>query len=482
MFQSINKMKRSFGFRILALVGLLGMISCEDELQLPDNVIGFESSELGISSDEAEITVNINFSREATEPGTLLVTLTPNGVTYGTEFTTDPAAENNTINLAVEKGASLVSFRLIKVADALFDGDEQIEFTLESSVPSLILGEKNTFKLTFAEIISEGARMDPNVGGNDQPNKVFVDLSANRQTSLSRSAWDLGFFTAEGEFKVVLNSSSAMLARALDKTDLNAVSAADTTGWGVQFSTDAIFAAVLGPPPAWINQAVNWIDAPSGDMNATAIASISATEADNKVYIVNRGENPDGSQRGWKKIRILRNGTGYTLQHADINATSFQTIEVTRDNAYLFNYINFDAGLVSVEPKKSQWDIAFTVFTNTTAIGGPGSALIPYVFLDVVVQNRFEVQTVEVLNTTVAYENFGEANLGGLAFGTSQINIGSKWRTGGGPTSSPALRTDRFYVIKDAAGNIYKLKFTALTQNGERGRPQFEFALVAKGS
>ncbi|HZI24943.1 MAG TPA: HmuY family protein, partial [Chryseolinea sp.] len=62
-----------------------------------------------------------------------------------------------------------------------------------------------------------------------------------------------------------------------------------------------------------------------------------------------------------------------------------------------------------------------------------------------------------------------------------QINIGSKWRSGGGPNSGPALKEDRFYLIKDSSANIYKLKFTALTQNGERGRPQIQFALIKKG-
>src|SRR5690606_16521049 len=100
-------------------------------------------------------------------------------------------------------------------------------------------------------------------GGPQQPNKVFVDLSANRQSYVNRSDWDLGFYMAEGQFRVILNSSSSMMARALDKNNLNDVTAADTIGWGVQLSTDAVFAAVTsGPPPAWIADAIDWIDDP----------------------------------------------------------------------------------------------------------------------------------------------------------------------------------------------------------------------------
>ncbi|WP_255157753.1 HmuY family protein [Siphonobacter sp. BAB-5385] len=46
------------------------------------------------------------------------------------------------------------------------------------------------------------------------------------------------------------------------------------------------------------------------------------------------------------------------------------------------------------------------------------------------------------------------------------------------------MKTDRFYVIKDAAGNVYKLKFInyTSTDGGERGYPNIEYKLVKKGS
>ena len=77
-----------------------------------------------------------------------------------------------------------------------------------------------------------------------------------------------------------------------------------------------------------------------------------------------------------------------------------------------------------------------------------------------------------------SYENFTEANLTGVLFTSSQVGIGASWRSGGGPGTAPAVRSDRFYLAKDAEGNIYKLRFTALTQDGQRGRPQIEFALL----
>lgn len=466
---------------LIACVGLLGLLcSCKDDPKLPDNLVQFESDQLGFSAVENDLLVNIAISRAIPSEGNITIQTELTGLTYGVDFVTDPAASANSIGLVIPANATSIKLKISKVAGVLFDGNEQIKFTLLTASSGLVLGSKKQLTLSFSEIVATQATVDPAVGGELEPNKVFIDLSANRQQSIARNAWDLGFYTVDGQFRVIVNTSSSMLVRQITKNDLTAVTPTDTIGFGAQLSTDAIFAAITSPaaPPAWLADSKNWVDDPTGDMTKTAISEVASVDGDNKVYIVNQGKNPDGTQRGWKKIRIIRKGTGYTLQHADIGATSFSTLQVVRNDAYLFNYISFATGLVEVEPQKEQWDIAFTVFTNITAFSP--TTVVPYVFLDVVLQNRYQVQTVQVLNSTVTYENFTEANLTGLVFNSSQINIGSSWRSGGGPSGSPALRTDRFYVVKDTKGNIYKLKFTALTQGGERGKPQIQFALVKK--
>lgn len=464
---------------------IMGVSSCEEEIALPDNLVEFESDQLGLLSTETELNINIAFSRAISQAGSIVLNATLTGLEYGSDFTTDPAIVDNKLTLQVAAGAASTSFKLIKANGATFLGDEQIKFSIESVSESIVLGGKKELTITFAEIIANLGSLAPNVGGEQQPNKVFIDLSGNRQSFISRSGWDLGFNTDSDKFRVIINSSSGMLARVTTKTDMNAVSASDTVGLGNKLSLPAIFAALFGPPPSWLSETIGWIDDPAGSLSTTAIAEISATDADNKVYIINRGKNPDGTERGWKKVRILRNGAGYTLQHADIAATSFTSVNVTKDNAYLFNYINFNSGLVEAEPKKDQWDIAFTVFTNTfpSDPSNPSSPLVPFEFKDYIIQNRYEVETAQVLMSSVSYENFTEANLAGVTFSTSQKAIGSNWRSIPSNSSTPpSLRTDRFYLIKDAAGNIYKLKFTALTNAGVRGFPAFDFALVVKGS
>lgn len=467
---------------VLMISSVVLISSCKEDPELPDNLVEFESDQLGIGSNEGELTINISLSREASAAATITAQMEGTGVEYGTDYTTEPAAVSNAIAIPIAVGATSVSFTLKKVAGALFDGDEQIIFTLPSAPESLVLGQKAQLTLSFAEIVAASGAIDINGGGATYPNKVFIDFSANRQTAIARTTWDFGFSTGS-EFRVILNSSNGMMAKVLDKSDLNAVTAADTAGLGLKLSMEAVFAAITSDnPPNWVPEAISWIDDPTGDLTKTSIASISATASENKVYIVNRGSGPGSTptQLGWKKIRIVRNGNGYTLQHADIAATTFSEIQITKNESYSFQYVSMTTGAVVVEPTKERWDIAWTAFSNSTNFG---SGPVPYYFQDITLQNTVGVQTVQVLTSTISYEAFAESNIAALDFGNqSQAKIGSSWRSGGGPGSAPAIRTDRFYVVKDSDGNYYKVKFTALTTGGERGKPKLEFALVKKGS
>ncbi|MEQ8808296.1 MAG: HmuY family protein, partial [Imperialibacter sp.] len=273
------------------------------------------------------------------------------------------------------------------------------------------------------------------------------------------------------DFKVILNSSVTMFAQALEKTDLAEVTASDTIGFAAAMSINAFSTAAFG-----------WIDDPSGDLDKTAIAEISATADENVVYIINRGEAPAaaagavGESRGWKKIKITQTAEGYLLQYADMSATTFEEIEIDKVEGQQFVYAHFEDGVVDVEPAKDKWDIAWTGFMNSTNFG---SGLIPYYFQDIVLQNIAGVETAMVLTASKSYESFGSGDIASLEFSESQAVIGSTWRVTGGPGGSqPAVHEDRFYIIKDASGNYYKLKFTALMQGGERGKPQIAYELL----
>lgn len=442
---------------------------------LPDNYVIFETNSLGLSDNEESATISVKLTRNTDREIPLIIKLKNSGLEYGTDYTTTPAANaSGEVNLSIPSGNNEAAIIVNKVPGALFDGDEKIDFEIYSSGSPVLIGNTKQFTLTFAELIASDVEMVIDGGGATFPNKVFVDISANRQTAVLRTSWDLGFYMGADDYRVILNSSAAMMAKQIDKNDLNAVTAADTVG----FSTEVAFSQTEPTP-----ESVAYIDYPDGDLSKTAIAAVSTNATDNKVYIINRGQGVGipAPQRGWKKVRIIRNASGgYTIQYADINATSFNTLDIAKDDSYFFKYISFDNGPVNVEPQKDKWDIAWTYFSFVANFGQE----VPYLFQDIVIQNR-NVQVAKVMISAQSFESFNEASLSNaalnLTWNSSQSAIGSDWRSGGGPGVSPAVRTDRYYIIKDGDNNYYKLRFTALTKDGERGYPAFEAVLVKKG-
>jgi len=333
------------------------------------------------------------------------------------------------------------------------------------------------------EIPTVGATLQPTVGGANQPNQVYLDLSAEESKSVNRATWDFGFSTGS-EFRVVINGSLKMAVKQLSTSDIT-----------LPQESDADVAVGAGTTLA----SNGYVDNPTGVLAGagagigTAIAEVSATDADNKVYLVNLGfavsttkpavgsVSVDGDARGWKKVRILRSGNGYKIQYADLDSATFTEKTIAKETDFNFTFFSLASGnTVSVEPQKTKWDLNFTTFTNYLNAGSE----VTYGYSDFITSNaKGGTQVYQVLVADGgAYADFTKAKVVEANFTasvTDQRIIGANWRSGGGPTSLPSIRTDRFYVVKDEAGNYYKVKFLAMTNDaGERGYPTLEYAIL----
>ncbi len=330
--------------------------------------------------------------------------------------------------------------------------------------------------------VSEGTEMTLNggEGGSVAENTVFVDFSADKQHAVKRSSWNLGFYSGE-EFRVILNSTTGASAIKLNKTDLNAVSEQDVNLEDLSIA--------LGTSGAFEN-----IDDLIGDLTKTLIPEISSSNDENQVIVMSIAGGSHGAALNPAdlfKFRILRNGNDYTLQYAKLNATTFETLTVKKDRDFNFNYFSFEKGLVEVEPAKKDWDFQWTW---SLYFGGSGAAMYPYGYSDLIFINHLAgVTAAEVIfkdaqgkaNGNASYEEFGEKNLSGITFSNARGVIGANWRVT--PSPSPGVvagaRKDRFYVLKDGAGNVYKIKFNSFTPEdaGKRGFPELEYKLVKRG-
>ena len=460
---------------ILALSFIvMAFTACENDDNDNETANGIAFSEPSLNLEVDQTPIQIKFSTPTTTAGTLTLSYKDNAVVYGTDYTTNPVAEAGAIVVPFTKGATTVEFKFNKIVNAIEGEVKNVVFTIVNvSIDATISGNK-TSQVNFNQTASLGTALAAQVGGPSQPNQVYVDLSSGKMMQVSRLSWDLGFY-AGSEFRVALNSSVKMSAKKLETINIDEVQAEDPS-------------MIIGQGSGIASQ----VDGPTGNILETAISEVDANDANNKVYLINMGSNPgttpavgsesaaSGSSRGWKKIRVLKSGNDYKIQFADIASTTHQEVIVSKNAAYNFTFFSLTTNnVVNVEPVKAQWDLNFTTFTNI--LGGT----IPYFYPDYIVNNvKGGAKTYQVLTSEFTYDNFTLANVDNTKLTDDQRNIGSNWRStsvtvDGIPVAQFVLKTDRFFVVKDVAGNIYKLKFTGgANEAGERGFPKFQYSLL----
>jgi len=465
-------------------IALLSLASCssDDNNPVEANAVSFAQASVNLT--EATTPIELKFAVPTVETGTLTISFTETAVVSGTDFTTLPAATSKTVVVPFEKGVSSVSFTFNKLKEAIEGEVKNVVFTIASSSANVVTGLNKSIQVNFNQTASLGSILAATVGGPNEPNQLYLDLSSGTSKSVNRAAWDFGFYSGN-DFRVVINGSVKMAVKKLETSDITLPQEIDanvTVGAG---TTAALNGYVDNP---------TGVLAGAGAGVGTAIAEVSATDADNKVYLVNMGalvgtEVPkkgsvivDGDSRGWRKVRILRNGNGYKIQYAELASTTFTEKTISKDAAYNFTFFSLASGNnVSVEPEKAKWDLNFTVFTNYLNMGPSGE--VTYGYSDFITTNaKGGTKVYQVLVSAQAYADFTKAKVVEDNFKVSETDqriIGATWRNGGSDTTLPSIRTDRFYVVKDAAGNYYKVRFlTMLNEAGERGHVTVEYAIL----
>ncbi|WP_029902609.1 HmuY family protein [Prevotella sp. 10(H)] len=465
---------------LLVMVAIFGFSSCgddDDDITFADIAVNFASTELGIDEENTSADVTVNLSRTADVNIDVTVKFTPTDVVYGTDFTTEPASTDNTAKITIPAGSTSASFKVKKAENVLFDGDESIKFNISaiSVTNGVVIGEKKDMTLNFKAIISEGQTMilEGKTAESNYANSVYVDFSTNTQYAVDRTSWSLGFYSGK-DFHVILSTGNSVSATSSGKTDINAVTLADATTCPINISA-------TGMMDPLVKEAIDNID---GTLEGSVFGEVSATETENMVYFVSDGGEKGADRSLWYKVKVNRKGEGYTVQYARVGDTDIQTIDIEKDAAY--NLVGFNLAtkeVVKEEPQAAKWDIMWGYNTGLTIMSG-NNEVYGYMQDNVLSNNLGGTEVAEIAVTaTMTYDSFKKADLDGLTFSKDRSTIGTNWRNtaGGMEGGATGINYNKFYIVKDAAGNYYKLKFSKMglgSDKGERGRPEIAYALI----
>ncbi|MEI6748691.1 MAG: HmuY family protein [Bacteroidales bacterium] len=290
---------------------------------------------------------------------------------------------------------------------------------------------------------------------NNYKYQVYFDLSSDTKVATNlRTDWDLAFECSSTGTHILLNSSCFM--KAADCGLIPFAQAIDTAGlkWNFDRSDGNPDSTVL----------LNWLSINGND-----------TLFPGHVYAIDRGMDENGNIRGLQQVVFdgLKQGH-YTFRWARINGSSITSAIVEKDSTSNYMHYSFKngGGLAAPEPPKQQWDLLFTQYSTIlfTDAGDPQ----PYLLTGVLI-NRSGLEV--AVDSAIAFSSINYETAQSMTYSNALDIIGYDWKKVDSENGyTYTVRYNVNYVIKDAEGYYYKLRFTGFyNELGEKGFPVFEY-------
>jgi hypothetical protein len=269
--------------------------------------------------------------------------------------------------------------------------------------------------------------------------------------------WDLGFESTGTGHHIILNTSRFMYAGNTGSSDF--------IGTTSNICDTMIY------------------DDSSGDLNKTAIGKwADFTDPDNpvypkKVYIINLGTDNNGDPYGFRKIVFnhFENNT-YWIRFSNLDGSDEHNFQLPTDPQRSFTLFSFRNGgrIASVQPLNDEWDICFTQYS--TILFDDFNVATPYLVRGVYMNPAGTTAACDTINS---FYDISANDIKNYTLSPLQDVIGYKWKDY--KNDSYKINPYIFYIIKDQAGEYYKLKFSGYyNKSGARGYPSFQINNLTK--
>ena len=279
---------------------------------------------------------------------------------------------------------------------------------------------------------------------SDYSKQIFYSLDNNLVVKENtKTDWDLGFESSEQGWHVILNTSTFS-----ELSSLN----------------NAIFEDTI------IENELVWTwDNPKGINVGTAI---SYYPNNTTIYIINRGYNINGSQRGLKKLMIDSiTSSSYFIRYSNLDNSDYHSAIIKKDNNTNFTYLSFENNsVINIEPFKENWDLLFSQYTHLYEDNTETPA-----YLVTGVYSNYINDIVIAKDTMNSFKDITALNINSYIFSNNQNEIGFEWKTYNFEEQIYTVDSKITYIIKSTSNRYFKLRFIDFyNDNGEKGYPSFE--------
>ena len=279
---------------------------------------------------------------------------------------------------------------------------------------------------------------------SDYRNQLFYDLELGRVVSENlKTDWDLGFECTADGWHVITNTAKAMKCAKTEFTEFNQNIDLENLDW-------------------------NW-DVPSGNLDSTAIENWTLTP--DKIMILDRGFDWTGTPQGYTELKLLSySDTEYRLEFSTTDSETVYEFTVSKNSAKNFQCLSLDSegSLSEIQPDRTHWDLLFTQYLAALS---DGENIISYLVVGVITNHETSYAQ-QVYN--VEFDEIDLEMASGLDFNSKIDNIGYDWKFFDF-NEGYLTYTNKHYVIKDAEGIYFKLRFLDFYNlDGEKGHPNFE--------
>ena len=285
----------------------------------------------------------------------------------------------------------------------------------------------------------------------DYSNQLFFDLSQNNVVkTVNRLTWDLAFESSPTGTIIRMNTASKMQASKTGFTHMDSIM--DLTSHPLKF---------------------DW-DRANGMADSMALSSwIVGGVPTQEVFVIDLGETPSFSFRGYKKMQIQSvTNTEYTIAYSDINGDNYQLLTIAKDPSVNHTCFTFSGtgSATNLEPNKDDWDLLFSQYMHTFHDSDPPVSY----SVNGVLLNPLNVKAAKVFDK--AFAEISMADVANYTL-TNQLDvIGYNWKLFDFDTDIYQIQSGQNYIIKDRKGFYYKIRFIDFySVSGIKGYPKFEF-------